>query len=207
MEVILSVTPVRAKVWFELSDGEKYWLSRQAALEPGWQAGDEVEPEAFRKLILLRQYPHALNLAVAMLARRPCSRGEIERKLRAARYMDETVEMALYKLEREKLLDDRDFAMRWAQSRAGRARGERLIRQELRQKGVSAEDTESAMAGLDPEELFRQAVSLAGKGLARAGSGEDPRKTASRVTASLIRRGYSWDTARKALEEARRQNG
>ncbi len=201
MEVIVSVTPIRSKVWFELDGGEKHWLPRKAAQETGWKIGDLVAPEDFRRRVLLAQYPHGLNLAIAMLARRPCSRGEIAAKLKSARYMDETAEMVLYKLEREKLLNDRDFALQWARSRLNRKYGAYRIQQELRQKGVSGEDLEVAMESLDEEELLTQAITLARKGLARGKPGEDPRKTRQRVLASIVRRGFSWDLARQACSQ------
>ena len=202
MELITAVTPIRTKVWFELENGEKYWLPRQAAMETGWQAGDPVDREAFRKAVLLRQYPHGLNLAVAMLARRPCSRGEIEQKLNTARYMDETVEMVLYKLDSEHLLDDREFAAQWARSRFARKYGAERIRQELKQKGVPEEDIENALAQLNEEEGLAQAVSLARKGFSRAKPEEDARKTMQRVISSLVRRGYAWETAKRACAQA-----
>ena len=35
--------------------------------------------------------------------------------------------------------------------------------------------------------------------MTRTPSGEDPRKTAARITAMLARRGYDYDTAREAI--------
>ncbi len=203
MEVIRSIEPIRAKVWFELDSGERQWLGRQAALESGWEQGTEISREDFRRYILLHQYPHALNLAVAMLARRACSRGEIERRLNTARYMDETVEMVLYKLDKEGFLNDRDFAVQWVRSRISRKLGASRIRMELRQKGVDEEDIRSALENVDEQEQLTQAVSLAEKGFARARPDEDQRNVRRRVMSSLIRRGYSWDTARQACSLAR----
>ena len=39
------------------------------------------------------------------------------------------------------------------------------------------------------------------KNLGRAKPGEDPRKTAARLTAMLARRGYGYDIARQAIEQ------
>ena len=40
---------------------------------------------------------------------------------------------------------------------------------------------------------------LVEKALSRAPSGEEPRKTAARITAMLARRGYGYDVAREAI--------
>lgn len=55
---------------------------------------------------------------------------------------------------------------------------------------------------MDEEEQLAAATALVEKALARAKPGEDPRKVANRITGMLARRGYGWDIARQALEQA-----
>lgn len=205
MAMIHRIIQSRGKVWIELDSGEKAWIWKKDMPETGVSEGMEMEQKDFSHMILLRQYPSALNKAVEMLARRPCSQGEIEQKLRMLQYDPQTVEMAVCKLRKEKLLDDESFSEQWVQHRTGGKYGSRRIYQELRQKGVSEETARAALESIDGEEQLHQAVSIAKKGLSRSTAGEDPRKMLQRVMNTLVRRGYDWETARQACQTAIRE--
>lgn len=69
-------------------------------------------------------------------------------------------------------------------------------------KGVSEEDSSAAMKSLDEEEMMRQAVSLAAGRLRRVQPDEDPRKAREKILQALIRRGFDWNTAREAYDQA-----
>ena len=150
---------------------------------------------------MVRQYRYALDRAVGYLAARARSKREIEQKLLQAGYRPCTVEMVLYKLEREHLLDDADFARQWVESRSMHQLGRNRIARELRRKGVSPEEAEEALGAIDEEEQLTGAIKQAERAAARIKPGEDPRKAAHRIYAMLSRRGYSWDTAREAVSQ------
>lgn len=174
-------------------------LYRERPLE----AGDEVDLAEYTDWLLLREYRPALDYAVSLLSARAYAKGELRDKLVRAGYLPEAAEMAVYKLETLNLLDDGAFARQWAASRTRRGLGEKRIRMELRQKGLSAEDAEAALSETDPDERLAAAVRLAAASLRRAKPGEDPRKTLQRTTAALARRGYSFDLIREAIRRAR----
>jgi len=205
MATVIRITPVRAKAWIELDTGEKAWVWRKDL--PGMELAEEQEItlKAFHHLILTRQYKDALNRAVEMLARRACSQGEIEKKLRMLQYAPQTIEMVIYKLQRENLLDDRSFSDQWVEYRSQGKYGPRRIYQELRQKGVSQEVAQEALEAIGEEDQMAQAVHLAKKSLSRPKAGEDPKKTLQRALNMLVRRGYDWDTAREACRAAVRE--
>ncbi len=198
---VRSVEKIRYRYKVILENGDHYWLTKGLYAERPLSPGDPIDSEEFAGWVTLRQYRSALEKAVAMLAARACSKGEISRKLKNSGYSDDTVNMVLYKLEKHELVDDSSFADQWAQYRAGMKYGPRKIAQELRYKGLSPEDTENALSSLSEETQLEQAALLARKGFARAKAGEDPRKTLQKVMASIVRRGYSWDTARAACEQ------
>lgn len=200
MDVITAIKKERGRFRLTLDSGEAVVVAGELFRERPFAEGDLIDLQAYDEWLLPRQYRAALDRAVALLAMRAHSRGEIERKLTQSHYRPATIEMVLYKLEREGLLDDADFSRQWAEARAGRKLGPRRIAQELRHKGVAAADIEEALSGLDDEQQIEAAAALAEKALARAKPGEDPRKTAQRITGMLARRGYSWDVARSAIE-------
>lgn len=200
MDVITSVRKDRGRFRLELGSGEIVVVSGELFRERPFDEGDAIDLEEYDQWLLPRQYRQALDRAVGLLAMRAHARGEIEKKLTQAHYRPAVIEMVLYKLQREGLLDDADFSRQWVQARAGRKLGPRRIAQELRMKGVAAGDIEEALEDMDEEHLIEDAAALARKGFDRAKAGEDPRKTAQRVSGMLARRGYDWDVIRAAVE-------
>ncbi len=205
MVIIEEITPLRTGVQIRLDSGRTVRLTRKDAEEGGFREGMSLPDEAFDQFVRLHQYPRALNQAVAMLARRPCSRHEIESRLRRTRYEEEIVELVLYKLEKERLLNDAEFADSWVQYRAGGRYGERRILQELKQKGVADDVAREAVGKLEASDSLDNAVHLAEKALQRSKPGENKWTVRNRVLAALVRKGYSWDTAAKAYEIALKQ--
>lgn len=202
MEVITAIKKERGHFRLTLENGQVIMISGELFRERPFAEGDPLDLEEYDQWLLPRQYRAALDRAVALLAMRAHSRGEIEQKLLHAHYRPATVEMVLYKLERENLLDDADFARQWVEARAGRKLGRNRIAQELRHKGVAADVIEAALDALEAEDQLSAATALAEKALLRAKPGEDPRKTVQRVAGMLARRGYGWDIAREAIRQA-----
>lgn len=83
--------------------------------------------------------------AAALLARHAYSRGEIRRKLLKTADAS-SVEFVLNRLEKLKLLNDREYAYNFALSRVGRdGWGPEKIRRALQNRRVSASDISSAL--------------------------------------------------------------
>ena len=204
MVIIEEIIPLRTGLQIRLDSGKTIRLTRKDAEEAGLREGMSFPDEDFDQFVRLHQYPRALNQAVAMLARRPCSRHEIESRLRRTRYEEEIIELVLYKLEKERLLNDAEFADSWVQYRASGRYGERRILQELKQKGVSDDIAREAVGRLEESAALDNAVRLAAKALQRTRPGDNRRSVRNRVLAVLIRRGFSWDTAARAYEIALR---
>ena len=110
MVIIVEITPLRTGLQIRLDSGKTVRLTRKDAEEGGFREGMSFSDADFDQFVRLHQYPRALNQAVAMLARRPCSRHEIESRLRRTRYEEEIIGLVLYKLEKERLLNDAEFA-------------------------------------------------------------------------------------------------
>lgn len=199
---VLEVEQIRGRFRIQLDNGDRYWLSKTIYQERPIRVGEEVEAKTFAQWVMQHQYRPALERAVSMLAGRACSRGEISRKLQTSGYSRDTIEMVLYKLEKNNLLDDRAFGTQWAHYRNGQKYGPRRIETELRQKGLSPEEAEEAVSGLDEKTQTEQALQLAWKGLSRRKPGEDFRKTKQRTLAGIVRRGYDWETAKEACNRA-----
>lgn len=203
MITIEQIEMIRGRVRLIMDNGEKITLTRSGFHTLNLQINEPIEESDFNKKILLIQYRPALNKAVSMLALRACSQGEIRQKLLHDLYSKETVNMVIYKLQKEKLLDDIDFAVQWIISRQRQKYGNNRIRRELINKEVSLADIDSAFSLIEDENSqsnqISSALALARKSFSRSKSGEDPRKIRQRIIAMLIRKGYDFDTSKKAV--------
>jgi len=201
MDIITSIRKERGKWRITVNESDDLLVPSSLFRERPLHEGEAINLEEYDQWLMIRQYRHALDRAVAFLASRARSRREIEQRLLQSGYRPCTVEMVLYKLEKENLLDDADFARQWVEARSARKMGKTRIAMELRRKGVSAEEAEAALESIDEEDQLSGAIALVEKAIARIKPGEDPRKTASRLTAMLARRGYGWEIAREAIQQ------
>ena len=201
MEIIRCVEEIRGRKRITFESGWQVWLLKRCETPFSLEEGAEIDGEAFRKHILLSQYPSALDRAIALLAQRPHSKDEIRVRLENACYDPEVISLVLYKLEKENLVDDTDFAFQWVESRVKKY-GTARIRRELRLKGIDPETAEKALTSATEEEQLEHAVEFAARKLRSLRDPADRRKSFQSVTAALVRRGYSWETARKAFETA-----
>ena len=201
MDVITGIRKERGRFRVTVNEAEDVLVPFSLFRERPLQEGQPLDLEEYDNWLMVRQYRAALDRAVGYLAARARSRREIEQKLLQVGYRPCTVEMVLYKLEREKLLDDADFARQWVESRVHHNLGRSRIAQELRRKGVSADDAEAALSSIVAEDQLVGAAALAEKAAARIKPGEAVRKAHNRIAAMLARRGYGWDIAKEALEQ------
>lgn len=191
----------RHNVLVTINEEIQLMLSRDIWAERPLSEGEELDFAEFSQWLLPRQYPEALNKAVALLAQRARSGGEIRQKLERAHYLEDTIDMVLYKLEKERLLDDEAFAREFAASCARRQMGKSRIRMELVRKGLPRELIDRTMEELPQEEADDAAIRLAQK-LLRRHNGEDTRKEMQKVLAAMARRGYSYEDSKEAIEAA-----
>ena len=182
-----------------VNDTDTFHLSKAEFRALPLQEGQSLDWAEYQKNLLLIQYPDALNRAVRLLAIRPRSRREVERSLQARGCIPDTVEMVIYKLEKEKLLDDAEFASAWVQARSGLGMGRARIQQELRMKGIDSETAESALAELSEEEQDAQALAFAEK-LLRRHHDLAPSDAIHKSLSGMQRRGFSYGEALRALK-------
>lgn len=203
MDIIATLRKERGKMRVTLESGQELLVPLSLFHERPLAAGQSLDLEAYDQWLLLRQYRHALDRAVGYLAARARSRRELESRLLRCGYRPATVEMVLYKLEREKLMDDASFAKQWVEARSGRTLGKRRIAQELQRKGVSRAHAEGALSAVD-EDAEAEACRKAAEKLAARYSREEPRLALQKLAQALVRRGFGWDDARHAAERALR---
>lgn len=206
LDVVKEINEKRHSAVIIMESGEQFWLTwTQLQEHEPFAVGLEVDTDALRQWLLVRQYPMALNDAVTLLAQRAQASGEIRQKLRRKLYMEDTIEMVLYKLEKERLMDDEAFARDWAASRARCQVGRSRILRELRMKGIPQELAQRALDELDEDEGDQAAIALAAKLLRRYSGEADERKAMQKLLAAMARRGYGYEESKRAIETAIRR--
>jgi regulatory protein len=106
-------------------------------------------------------------------------------------------EEVIERLTRAKLLDDLAFARYWVENRESfRPRGLRMLRYELRQKGLSDETIAQALADLDEEEDAYRAALRRGRKLTHL----DQISFRKKLGAHLLRRGFPYEVVNLAVE-------
>ena len=139
--------------------------------------------------------------ALGLLAVRPRSRRELERRLLGARFEPDEVEDVLVRLERVGLVDDEAFARQFAEHRFGsRKEGSRAVAQGLRAAGIGSSLVE-AVSRHAPEDDEERAADLARSRVSRL-HGVSPEKAFVRLSSLLMRRGYGPEVARSAARKA-----
>ena len=147
------------------------------------------------------QLQKAKDAAYNYLSYRARSVKEVRDKLVQKEFAEEIIEQVVDDLQRQKLLNDREFARRFVEARLGRANGSRKLAQELRRKGIETEIIDEVLgefaATLDSEE---RAIGLLGKQTWRY-RGLERDKAKRRMLGFLARRGYDAQMARSAVDK------
>lgn len=143
----------------------------------------------------------ATETALWYLGRRDMSRSELNSKLLFRGYEESEASEAIDKLAKLGLLNDLNFAKNYVRSSMlGRSKGKRRIVLELRRKGISDDDIENSFDLVWPEDdsemIVKEAVRAINKNRLQT-----KEKVFQRSLAYLLRRGFPYDKAKKAVQE------
>lgn len=160
-----------------------------ARLRPGDYLSDAELADLRREDDLHQVYDAALNL----LSYRPRSVAELRGRLERKGYDNQMIDEALTRLQRLGVVGDAEFARFWVENRQVHSpRGGRMLRSELRFKGVDRETIEGALPDSEAEDdaAYRVAHSKA-----RSLKGLEWREFRRRLGDYLVRRGFGYETA------------
>jgi len=130
-----------------LEDGTELTLSTEAFLATGLRAGDPVDEQLQAALVEAGLLWEAREAGLRLLSHRARSRRELETRLRKKGFPGKLVARVAGELEERGYLDDAAFARAYVSDRLRlRPRGRRALERELRQKGVTGEVAEEALA-------------------------------------------------------------
>ena len=206
MAIVSSVKKVR-KHMEVIIDGERIHLAMSTFRERPLAEGQEIDLEDYKQFVLLRQYLPALKHAGDLLAAKGYAEKELERTLIRGGYLPETAEMVIVKLHTLGLLNDQAYAELYVDSHAGIGHGAHRLRQDMHRKGIDEETIRAALERLDPDVQKETAFQLARRAMQKKRPGEGRKKVDQRVMNLLVRRGYSFDDAKYAIERVHEELG
>jgi len=168
------------------------------------QEGQFLSDEEIEAILERDAFQETYDRVLRFLAYRPRSEAEVRRYLKGKGVPSVLVEKVLGRLKQTGLVDDRAFAQYWVENReAFSPRSPFALRQELRRKGVEGEIIAEALEGLDDEDSAYRAGLPRARRWAGLAYGEFRRK----LSAFLLRRGFSYETVNSVVERLWRELG
>lgn len=166
-----------------------------ATLKVGQQLG---ESSAAARILEQDQLQSGLDAALTFLGHRPRSEREIRDRLRRQEHPPTVIDRVVEKLRLMKLVDDAEFARYWVEQRQTfRPRGARLLKAELRQRGVPADvvaEVANEAGETEDDDAYRAA-----RKKAQQLRTLDEQTFRQRLGQFLGRRGFGWEAITPAV--------
>lgn len=175
----------------------RYAFSLDTDLAVALRVGQPLSSLKSEELLWKDQLARCYDSSLQFLAPRPRSEQEVRQRLGRHGYPTELVDSVVQKLREVKLLDDAAFAQYWVgQRQTHRPRGARLLKLELRQKGLASDVAGEAVTDLgDEAEGAYQAAARRARSLRAL----DERAFRQRLGAFLQRRGFDYEASAAAV--------
>jgi len=142
------------------------------------------------------------NKALEFLSYRTRSEKEVREKLKLKQAEPQVIEKVISKLKEKRFINDEEFARQWIENRERfKPRSLRLIRLELRQKGIEGEILERVVRDLEfnSESELEQAKRLVEKRIDKV-RGLPKQEIYQKLGRFLASKGFNWDTVKKAID-------
>lgn len=146
------------------------------------------------------------NKALKFLSYRPRSEKEIREKLISKKAPEIIIKKVITKLREQNFVNDDEFTRWWIEQRSTfKPRSLRLIKLELKRKGISEEQIESEIlnheSGIKTD--LDQAKKLVEKRITRFRNkfGMTREKIYQKLGRFLASKGFDWDTIKQAIDE------
>jgi len=203
MPIITAIKPQKRKEErFNLFlDGKfAFSLPAEALAKAGLHPDQEIPQTKVEELIRESELALVFDKVLKFLSFRPRSEFEIKEYLLKKNVGEETRKLVIVKLKQLKLIDDEAFARWWLEQRSVfRPTGARLVKYELRRKGVAEETVSSLLAETRPRAADALlAEKLIQKKLARLKNLPE-KELKQKLYASLSQKGFAFEVIEEAV--------
>lgn len=168
-------------------------------------ASEIVDDEKAARILQEDQRIRAVQKAMRFALYQPRTEGEVRLRLAREKYPAETIDAAIAAVKRAHLLDDAQYAKRFAEDKSRLKHwSRRHIEEALRQKGCDRETILNALHFITESAEIEAVAAIVEKSYRRRDL-SDP-KEKSRTVQALLRRGFSGDAIRRVIEKKSRED-
>lgn len=171
-------------------------MTLETAVKNRLKVGVVVTEERLAEIQLESEKNTAFDKALTHISATRKTEKQVRVFLGGKGYLPAVVDYVVEKLRSYNFLNDGEYAEAYVESVAKR-KGNRLIRMELRGKGVSDEEIDVALENLDGETELASATAIAQKYM-RGKVCDAP--TLQKAYRHLMSKGYDYETAKAAIE-------
>ena len=172
-------------------------LTLETVVKNRLKVGQSVTQEGLENMQFESEKQTALNKALSFLCATRKTEKEISAHLTKKGYLPAVIGYVMEKLREYDFVNDAEYAEAYAESAAKR-KGGRLIRMELKGKGLSDEASASAVSGLDSKQELETAERLLEKYM--RGKQAD-KLTLQKAYRHLVGKGFDYETVKEALSK------
>ena len=177
-------------------DGEYYCgLDLVTAVKNRLKVGQFIEEATLVQIQYDSEMQACFDRALTFISSSVKTEKQIKDKLKKLGYLEEIVDSAVEKLKGYGYVDDGDYAKRFASTYKG-VKGKKLIKLELKKKGVSDVDAENAVSEIESQQ--ETVDYLAEKYLKNK---EKDKKNILKCYKYLLSKGFDYDEAKQAVEK------
>lgn len=200
MDVLTQVKKNKKNYELIINGNKRLIVSSKIFYSLHLKEGQEIDLKQVLPKVRSLQEKEALQRAIYMLSLQDRCEMEIIKFLKKQHYADSIIKYVLDRLKSLSLLDDKRYIERHISNRLATGYGEQRIIVDLIKKGFNKATIESALQnGIYEEEAFSRAVEYAKKYSDRFDTLDYNNK--QKIKMALIRRGFSYDIANKALDK------
>lgn len=195
---ILSVTPLDKRRSKVLTDEDSAFALYQGEIRAyDIQEGRELAGEVYREILEKVLFKRAKERTLYLLKARDRTELEIRRKLKEGYYPQEAIDYAVDFLKRYRYVDDENYGRNYIRT-YGEKKSRKQMEFELQNKGLDREEICTLLEECQVSEDKQIYKFLQKKGYEK--DAIQPRERA-RLTAALVRKGFSYDAICRVMEE------
>ncbi len=197
--IITAIEPRRKSLSAIYIDGEfALKLDTETVLSEHLKVGIELDDDRLLELIKTSDARRAKEKALWLISYRDHSEGELRQKL-SRDFGEEAVDKAIERLMELGLINDENFAKKYAESLSQKHLSQRQIQQKLRLKGIDKELSSDTVEDLNLDEKEEIRALIEKKYICKLSDEGDLRRT----IAALQRRGFGYSDIKAVINEFR----
>jgi regulatory protein len=194
----------RFNIFMDYGKGEEFAFSVDSDVLIKFQLkkGMELDEFSLMEIHFHDDIRKAYNLAVNYLAKRMRSEKEIKEYLTKKEVEEPAIQEVIHKLVTQKYINDLEYALAYVRTQANTTdKGLDLVRIELKEKGISEDELNTALKEYPMEQQIEKAIKLAEK-FYEKNSRDSKRILKQKLENMLLRKGYSYEVINIAENEA-----